>query len=122
MTAAVAPAPAAWRWPALASSTRTFGLNRRLYDMLNPAAEAQTPVEIGKTNILDRRRRIDRQRELIARLERDGSPDVVADAIRILAEMEQALAQMEAHHAAAQEQPPEASVDEPNLAKVEPLR
>jgi hypothetical protein len=43
--------------------------------MLNPAAEAQTPVEIGKTNILDRRRRIDRQRELIARLERDGSLD-----------------------------------------------
>jgi hypothetical protein len=84
--------------------------------MPNPAAEAQTPVEIGKTNILDQRRRIDRQRELIARLERDGSPDVVADAIRILAKMEQALAQMEAHHAAAQEQPPEASVE------VEPLR
>ena len=32
-----------------------------------------------------------------------------------------ARAQMEAHHAAAQEQPPEASVDEPNPAKVEPL-
>jgi hypothetical protein len=43
--------------------------------MPNPAAEAQTPVEIGKTNILDQRRRIERQRELIARLERDGSLD-----------------------------------------------
>ena len=62
------------------------------------------------------------QRELVARLERDGSPDLVADAVRILGEMEQALAQMEAHHAAAQEQPLEDSVDEPNLAKVEPLR
>jgi hypothetical protein len=53
--------------------------------------------------------------------ERDGSLDLVADAVRILGEMEQALAQMDAHHAAAQEQPPEASVDEPNPAKVEPL-
>ena len=32
------------------------------------------------------------------------------------------IAQMEAHHAAAQEQPLEDSVDEPNLAKAEPLR
>ena len=85
-------------------------------------AEVETPVEIGKTNILDQRRRIERQRELIARLECDGSPDLVADAVRILGEMEQALARMEAHHAAAQEQPPEASVDEPNPAEVEPLR
>jgi hypothetical protein len=98
------------------------GCYQELYDMPNPTAEAQTPVEIGKMNILDQRRRIDRQRELIAGLERDGSPDLVADAVRILGEMEQALAQMEAHHAAAQEQPPEASVDEPNSAKVEPLR
>ena len=56
--------------------------------------------------------------ELIARRERDGSPDLVADAVRILGEMEQALAQMEAHHAAAQEQPPKVSVDEPNPANV----
>jgi hypothetical protein len=96
------------------------GCYQELYDMPNPTAEAQTPVEIGKTNILDQRRRIDRPRELIAGLERDGSPDLVA--VRILGEMEEALAQMEAHHDAAQEQPPEASVDEPNSAKVEPLR
>jgi hypothetical protein len=43
---------------------------------------------------------------LVARLERDGSPDLVADAVRILGEMEQAFARMEAYHAAAQEQPP----------------
>jgi hypothetical protein len=58
-------------------------------------------VEIGKTNILDQRRRIERQRELIARLECE--PDLVADEVRILGQMEQALAQMEAHHAAAQD-------------------
>jgi hypothetical protein len=90
--------------------------------MPNPATEIQTPVEIGKTNILNQPRRIERQRELIESLECDGSPDLVADAVRILGEMEQALAGMEAHHAAAQEQPPEASVDEPKPAKVEPLR
>ena len=57
--------------------------------MPNSAAEAQTPIEIGKTNILDQRRRIERQRGLIARLESDGSPDSVAEAVRILGEMEQ---------------------------------
>ncbi len=88
--------------------------------MPDPATETQTPVEIAKTNILDQRRRIERQRELIARLESDGWE--VADAVRILGEMEQALAQMEAHHPAAREQPREASVDEPSPAKVEPLR
>jgi hypothetical protein len=90
--------------------------------MPNSAADAQTPVEIGMTNILDQRRRIECQRELIARLERDGSPDLITDAVRILGEMEQALAAMEAHHAAAQERPPEASVDQPKPAKAEPLR
>ena len=90
--------------------------------MPNSAAEAQTPIEIGKTNILDQRRRIERQRGLIARLESDGSPDSVAEAVRILGEMEQALARMEVHNAAAQERPPEASVDKPNPAKVEALR
>jgi hypothetical protein len=43
-------------------------------------------------------------------------------AVRILGEMEQALARMEAHHAAAPERPPETSVDEPNPATVKPLR
>ena len=87
--------------------------------MPNPAVGAQTPAEIGKTNILDQRRRIDRQRELIARLERDGSPDLVADAVRIFAEMEQACGRMEAEYAAAQERLSEATLDELSLEKVE---
>ena len=33
--------------------------------MPNPTAEAQTPVEIGKTNILDQRRRIESQRRSV---------------------------------------------------------
>jgi hypothetical protein len=72
------------------------------------SAEMQTPIEIGRANILDQRRRIEDQRDLIARLEREGSPNLVADPVRILGEMEQAHAEMRAYHAAAQEQAPKA--------------
>jgi hypothetical protein len=70
--------------------------------MGNSGAAAKTTVEIGKQNILDQSLRIERHRALIASLERDGSPDV-ADAVRVLGQMEQALALMQAHHAAAQD-------------------
>jgi hypothetical protein len=80
---------------------RTFGLSGRFYDMSNPVAAAETTIEIGKKNILDQRLRIERQRALIARLERDGSLDLIPHAVRVLGQMEQALAQMEAHHVAA---------------------
>jgi hypothetical protein len=56
---------------------------------------------------------------LIARRERDGNPDLVAAAVRILGEMERMLAQIVAHYAAAQEHLVKATVDEPTLAKVE---
>jgi hypothetical protein len=69
--------------------------------------------------IFDQRLRIERQHELIARHERDGYPDLVADAVRTLGEMDRALARMEAHYAKAQEHLAEVTVDEPSLAKVE---
>ena len=87
--------------------------------MSDTAAAAKKTVEIGKKQILDQRLRIERQRHLIARHERDGHPDLVADAVRILGEMERVLAQMEAHYAAAQEHLVKATVDGPSLAKVE---
>jgi hypothetical protein len=87
--------------------------------MRNSGAIAKTTVDIGRKNILDQRLRIERQQALIARLERDGSPDLVADAVRVLGQMEQALALMEGHHAAAQGRPAEASADEHRLAKIE---
>jgi hypothetical protein len=65
------------------------------------------------------RLRIERQRHLIARHERDGYPDLVADAVRMLDEMERALARMEAHYAKAQEHLVQVAVDEPSLANVE---
>jgi hypothetical protein len=58
---------------------------------------------IGKKHILDQQLRIVRQRELMTKLERDGYPDVVAEARRFLAAMERALSEMEARYAAVQE-------------------
>ena len=100
-------------------ATRTFGLGRRFYGMSDTAVAAKKTVEVGKKQILDQCLRIERQLRLIARHERDGYPDLVADAIRILAEMERALARMRAHHAKAQEHLADVAVDEPSLAKVE---
>jgi hypothetical protein len=87
--------------------------------MSDTAAAAKKTVEVGKKQILDQRLRIERQHELIARHERDGCPDLVADAVRILGEMNRALARMEAHYARAQEHLSEITVDEPSLAQVE---
>ncbi len=83
------------------------------------ATAAKKTVEVGKKQILDQRLRIERQRDLIARHERDGYPDLVVDAVRLLSEMERALARMEAHYTKAQEHLAQVTVDEPSLAKVE---
>jgi hypothetical protein len=98
---------------------RTLRSCGRFNGMSSTAEAAKNTVEIGKKHILDQRLRIVRQRELIARLERDGSPDLVANAVRLLAEMVQACGRMEAEYAAAQERLSKATVDELSLAKVE---
>ena len=87
--------------------------------MSETAIAAKRTVEVGKKQILDQRLRIERQLHLIARHERDGYPDLVADAVRILSEMELALARMEARYAKAQEHLTEVTVNDPSLAKVE---
>ena len=76
-------------------------------------------IEVGKKHMLDQRLRIERHKELTAKLERDGDPDVVAKARQLLADMEQTLARMQAEHAAAQERLAQATVDEPSDPKVE---
>ena len=86
--------------------------------MTTPAEAAKNTVEIAKRHIPDQQLRIARQRDLIAELERDGHPDVVAKARQMLGELEEMLAQMEADYAAAQERLAH-DVDEPTLAKVE---
>jgi outer membrane protein TolC len=76
-------------------------------------------VEVGKKHILDQRLRIERHKELTAKLERDGDPDRVAKARQLLADMEQTLARMQAEYDAAQERLAQAIVDEPSGPKVE---
>jgi hypothetical protein len=98
---------------------RTFRARWRFLVMATPAEAAKNTVEIGKRHIPNQQLRIARQRDLIAELERDGHPDVVAQARRMLGEMEEMLAQMEADYAAAQERLAQETVDEPSLAKVE---
>jgi hypothetical protein len=66
--------------------------------MTTPAEAAKNTVEIAKRHIPDQQLRIARQRDLIAELERDGHPDVVAKARQMLGEMEEMLAQMEADY------------------------
>ena len=87
--------------------------------MSDTAVAAKKTVEVGKKQILDQRLRIERQHKLIARHERDGYPDLVADAVRTLGEMDRALARMEAHYVKTQEHLVEVTVDESSLAKVE---
>ena len=87
--------------------------------MSNTAAAAKKTVEVGKKQILDQCLRVERQLQLIARHERDGHPDLVAEAVRVLTEMERSLARMRAHYARAQEHLAQVTVDEPSLAKVE---
>jgi hypothetical protein len=82
-------------------SARTFRSGQHWSFMTDPAEAAKNTVEISKRYVLDQQLRITRQRELVAKLERDGHPDVVADARRALTEMEQLLIEMEVHYASA---------------------
>jgi hypothetical protein len=61
----------------------------------------KTSTKFERAGVFDgmvspQRERIERQRKLVARLERDGLPDLSIEAVRLLGEMERALAQMKA--------------------------
>jgi len=66
---------------------------------MNSRAEAKTALPVGKKQILDQQLRIGHHRDLMAKFERDGHLDLLAQARRQLVEMEQTLAQMEAVYA-----------------------
>ena len=53
-------------------------------------------IAIGRKHLLDQRLRIDRHKDFIGKLERDGQPNVIAEARRLLCEMEQTLVRMQA--------------------------
>jgi hypothetical protein len=71
--------------------------------MRTPAEAAKDTVEIGKKHIAGQCQRIERQQELIKRLERDRQFDLVAEAVRDLDKMKDTLAQLEADYVGAQE-------------------
>jgi hypothetical protein len=77
---------------------RTFRRSRR-FRCMNSRAEAKTALPVGKKQILDQQLRIGHHRDLMAKFERDGHLDLLAQARRQLVEMEQTLAQMEAVYA-----------------------
>jgi hypothetical protein len=72
-----------------------------LLGMVSPTEAVKNTVDIGKKHILDQQLRIGRHRELMAKVEREGHLDVLAQLRRQLVEMEQTLAQMEAAYAGA---------------------
>jgi hypothetical protein len=84
-------------------SRRLSLLNRMLAKA--PAETRGSAFKTTKKHILDQRLRIERQRELIAKLERDGTPDALADARWRLAMMEHTLARMEAEYTSEPENP-----------------
>ncbi len=76
-------------------------------------------METGKKDIAQQRLRVARWRELLAKLEHDERPDVLADARQLLITMERSLTQMEVEQAEAQERLASATTDEATLEDVE---
>jgi len=69
-----------------------FGQDWRFLGMITPAEAAKNTIELGKKHIHKQCRRIEQQHELIARLERDGHIDLVAEAVGHLGDMRKMLA------------------------------
>jgi hypothetical protein len=87
--------------------------------MKGPAETAHDAITIAKWRIAEQQHRIERQRELVTKLENDGGLDVLAEARRALIEMERVIAQMRADRAAAQERLGEALLEHATAAKGE---
>jgi hypothetical protein len=64
--------------------------------MTSSSKSPRDTIAIGRKHLLDQRLRIERHKEFIDKLERDGQPNVIAEARRLLCEMEQTLARMQA--------------------------
>jgi hypothetical protein len=64
--------------------------------MTSSSKSPRDTLAVGRKHILDQRLRIERHKEFSGKLERDGQPNVIAEARRLLCEMEQTLARMQA--------------------------
>ncbi len=86
--------------------------------MDDPAVIAKRLVELAKKHIEDQQCHIVRQRELMAKYERDKDAARLSKARRVLEKMQKQLAQMTAAHVAAKENLSKLTVDEESVEKV----
>jgi hypothetical protein len=86
--------------------------------MDDPAVTAKQLVDLARKNIEDQQGRIVRQRELMAKYERDDDVARLSEARRVLEKMQKQLAQMTAAHVAAGEHLAKVTVDEASVEKV----
>ena len=86
--------------------------------MTDPAVTAKQLVDLARKNIESQQRRIARQRELMAKYERDVDVARLSGARLVLERMQKQLAQMTAAHVAAEEHLSKVAVDEASVEKV----
>ena len=86
--------------------------------MNDPAVTAKQLVDLARKHIEDQQNRIVRQRELMAKYERDDDVARLSEARRVLENMQKQLAQMTAAHMAAEEHLSKLTVDEASIEKV----
>jgi hypothetical protein len=84
----------------------------------NPAVSAKQLVKLAKKHIEDQQSRIVRQRELMAKYERDDDVTRLTVARLVLERMQKQLAQMTAAHLAAEENLSKLTVDKASVEKV----
>ncbi len=86
--------------------------------MDDPAAIAKQLVDSARKNIEEQQSRIARQRELMAKYERDNDAARLSGARIVLKRMQRQLTQMTAAHVAAEEHLSKLTVDEASVEKV----
>jgi hypothetical protein len=86
--------------------------------MNDPAVTAKQLVDLARKHIEDQQSRIVRQRELMAKYERDNDAPRLAEARRVLEKLQSHLAQMKAAHRAAEEHLAKLTLDEASVEKV----
>jgi hypothetical protein len=84
----------------------------------DPAAIAKQLVDSARKNIEEQQSRIARQRELMAKYERDNDAARLSGARIVLERMQRQLTQMTAAHVAAEEHLSKLTVDEASVEKV----
>ena len=86
--------------------------------MTDPAVTAKQLVDLARKNIEDQQCRIVRQRELMAKYERDDDVARMSAALGVLRGMQKKLAQMTAAHVQAEAHLAKLTVDEETVEKV----